>query len=116
MAVGKLDEFLDEVSDALAVLRKGKISAWKPPQFAETECLDGRELYSHLLDAVERDVMLRFISLADKCLEWDASYPRGDVAVISGKEALSVSFAATAAASGQAVACLVFPAASRRVF
>jgi hypothetical protein len=116
LAAGELDGFLDEVSDTLAVLRKEEISPWKPPQFAETECLDGRGLYSHLLDAAERDVMLRFISLADKCLEWDVAFPRGDVAVISGKEALSVSFAAAAAASGHAVACLVFPAMSRRGF
>lgn len=115
LATGELNDFLDEVSDTLTVLRKDGIMAWKPPLFAETECLDGRELYSHLLDVADRDVMLRFFSLADKCPEWDAAYPQGEIVVLSGRSALSVSFAAAAAAAGHGVACLVF-AASRRGF
>lgn len=119
LPASRLNLFLDQFSDTLQDLRQSGSSAWKPPMFAETPCLDGLELYTYILTRADRDVMLRFFSLLDKTLEWDAGYPICDEVQLSGKQAamaLSLCFAATAVISGHGVACLVFPGSQLRGF
>jgi hypothetical protein len=115
----QLDNFLGDFNDALYDLQHNSLEVWKPPLFAETRCLDENDLYSYVVAAVDRDVMLRFFSLADKCPEWDAGYPRCDEVEIGGdawRSAWSASFAVTAVKSGRGVACLAFPASRHRGF
>src|SRR5215467_5787920 len=119
LPAGHLDLFLDQFSDALQDLRHDGLAAWRPPMFAETPCPDGQELYSYVLANADRDVMLRFFSLLDKVLEWDAGYPAFDEVQLSGNQpvmAWSLSYAVTAVISGHGVACLVFPGSQRRGF
>ena len=115
----QIDLFLSQFNDSLRDLRINGMEAWKPPLFANTPCHNEQDLYSYLLSSVNRDVMLRFFSLVDKCSEWDAAYPRCDEAEINGmarKSMWSVCFAITAVISGHGVACLVFPGLKQRGF
>lgn len=108
----QVELLLGQFNDTLHDLRFSGLKASKPPMFADTMCRGEQDLYSYLSNAVDRDVMLRFFSLLDKCPEWNADYPRCDEAAIGGKarrSAWSVCFAVTAAVSGHGVACLVFP-------
>jgi hypothetical protein len=115
----QLDLFLDQFSDALYDLRHDSMEAWKPPLFAETSCLDENDLYTFVAATVDRDVMLRFFSLVDKCPEWDGDYPRCEEIELAGetsRSAWSASFAVTAIKSGHGVACLTFPGCQHRGF
>jgi hypothetical protein len=119
LSSGQLDDFLGDFNDALYDLQHDEMRVWKPPMFAETRCLEGENLYSYILDAVDRDIMLRFFSLADKCPEWEPDYPRCDEVEVDGdasRSAWSAAFAATAIKSGHGVACLAFPANQHRGF
>jgi hypothetical protein len=116
LEVDELNGHIDELSDTLAALRSDGTPAWQPPQFAQTPCFEDRELYSYLPDVADPEIMRRFFSLVDKCPEWDAGYPQGDLVMLSGRAAQSVSYAVTAAALGHCVACLVFPVIGRRGF
>ena len=119
LEANQIDLFLSQFNDALHGLRSNGLKTWKPPLFADTSCYNEQELYSYLLSDVDRDVMLRFFKLVDKCSEWDAGYPRCDEAEINGKarqSAWSVCFAVTAIISGHGVACLVFPGLKQRGF
>jgi hypothetical protein len=119
LEVGQVNLFLSEFNDTLHNLRSDGIAAWKPPFFAETPCADDYDLYSYLLADVDRDVMRRFFSLADKCLEWDARFPDCDEVEVDGgsaRAAWSISFAITAVVAGYGVACLVFGGCEYRGF
>lgn len=113
----QIDLFLSQFSDALSDLRLKGLEACKPPLFAYTQCIDEKDLYSYVLDAVDPDVMRRFFRLLDRAPEWDAGYPRCDEVEINGKarqSAWSVCFALTSVISGHGVACMAFPGFTQR--
>lgn len=122
MDLGNIAGNLEQLSDILQDVQRGRHRVFVGPFLYDADCADDATLTDYLFGAAKlkigRDVAIRLARLLDKCPRWESAYLGidGDVS-IDGEEvkfAFSVNYALAAKLAGVGVACIVFPGCTRR--